>query len=325
MSKVNARQMIQELKNGLLILDDLIEIEREMRAKNVLFKKLNKDSRWPTAREIGTSKRISQYTRSNYSGYNVEINYERLGNEFEDFKKTVLEDVKTFKEECESYGEPIKNLTDAMNESLAHLGIDVSLDMASVYGTNPAMTFKIDQESSLLRYEESIKKHKVKREEMAIAQKEKDKREYSELKDKLALSGHLSTLNLAFGENVIDSFEKETERLTTGTLKEFFEEEKNKTMSECKYLALANTLLDARNDFSNVRYAKDAIRSFEVSTDVDKAIYENLITLADSDEDDGRMFRDAECGYSYLFDLAKTENEKNFDKYSALDSIITSF
>jgi hypothetical protein len=76
-----------------------------------------------------------------------------------------------------------------------------------------------------------------------------------------------------------------------------------------KYFMLARAMEDTRNDWNDgygrVQYA---ISAFEVETEEDKEIFESIHELAYESEDiDGRVFRDCEFNYSFLYGKVSEE------------------
>lgn len=72
-------------------------------------------------------------------------------------------------------------------------------------------------------------------------------------------------------------------------------------LSRDKYLALADVLYETRCDWSEgFKSARSAINSFDIETDEDGMIYDELSQIADQVED-GREFRDCIYSYDYLF------------------------
>lgn len=76
-----------------------------------------------------------------------------------------------------------------------------------------------------------------------------------------------------------------------------------------KYFMLARAMEDTRNDWNDgygrVQYA---ISAFEVDTEEDKEIFESIHELAYESEDiDGRVFRDCEFNYSFLYGKVSEE------------------
>ena len=82
-----------------------------------------------------------------------------------------------------------------------------------------------------------------------------------------------------------------------------------------KYFMLARAMEDTRNDWNDgygrVQYA---ISDFEVVTEEDKEIFESIHELAYEYEDiDGRVFRDCEYNYSFLYGKVKQEIMKDYE------------
>lgn len=85
--------------------------------------------------------------------------------------------------------------------------------------------------------------------------------------------------------------------------------------SKDKYFKLARAMEDTRNDWNDgygrVQYA---ISDFEVVTEEDKEIFEYIHELAYESEDiDGRVFRDCEYNYSFLYGKVSEEIMKDYD------------
>lgn len=82
-----------------------------------------------------------------------------------------------------------------------------------------------------------------------------------------------------------------------------------------KYFMLARAMEDTRNDW-NDGYGRVqwAISSFEVETEEDKEIFEEIHGLAYESEDiDGRVFRDCEFNYSFLYGKVREELMKDYE------------
>jgi vacuolar-type H+-ATPase subunit H len=85
--------------------------------------------------------------------------------------------------------------------------------------------------------------------------------------------------------------------------------------SKDKYFKLARAMEDTRNDWNDgygrVQYA---IRGFEVVTEEDKEIFESIHELAYESEDiDGRVFRDCEYNYSFLYGKVSEEIMSDYE------------
>jgi hypothetical protein len=85
--------------------------------------------------------------------------------------------------------------------------------------------------------------------------------------------------------------------------------------SKDKYFKLARAMEDTRNDWNDgygrVQYA---ISGFEVVTEEDKEIFESVNELAYESEDiDGRVFRDCEYNYSFLYGKVSEEIMKDYE------------
>jgi hypothetical protein len=83
---------------------------------------------------------------------------------------------------------------------------------------------------------------------------------------------------------------------------------KETILSKNKYLALAYALEMQRNDWSGGFYiARDAVRAFEVETEIDDKIYNELSEILE-DVEDGRAFRDCEYNYSVLYGMVEDQS-----------------
>lgn len=85
--------------------------------------------------------------------------------------------------------------------------------------------------------------------------------------------------------------------------------------SKDKYFKLARAMEDTRNDWNDgygrVQYA---ISDFDVVTEEDKEIFESIHELAYESEDiDGRVFRDCEYNYGFLYGKVSEEIMKDYE------------
>jgi hypothetical protein len=85
--------------------------------------------------------------------------------------------------------------------------------------------------------------------------------------------------------------------------------------SKDKYFKLARAMEDTRNDWNDgygrVQYA---ISGFEVVTEEDKEIFEEIYNLSHEYEDiDGRVFRDCEYNYSFLYGKVSEEIMRDYE------------
>lgn len=86
-----------------------------------------------------------------------------------------------------------------------------------------------------------------------------------------------------------------------------------------KYFMLARAMEDTRNDWNDgygrVQYA---ISAFEAETEEDKEIFESIHELAYESEDiDGRVFRDTEFNYSFLYGKVSEEILNDYETLKA--------
>jgi hypothetical protein len=80
-----------------------------------------------------------------------------------------------------------------------------------------------------------------------------------------------------------------------------------------KYLKLAYSMEATRNDWSDGFYkVENAISNFNVETDEDSWIYEDIQKLVYGEERDGRIFRDCKYNYSVLYEKVESDLLKDF-------------
>lgn len=84
-----------------------------------------------------------------------------------------------------------------------------------------------------------------------------------------------------------------------------------------KYLDLAAAMESVRHDWNDgcgwVRYA---LESFEVETETDRAIVENLWPYVNDWDNDGRVFRDCAWNYDRIYGLAPAELVRDFREFA---------
>lgn len=78
----------------------------------------------------------------------------------------------------------------------------------------------------------------------------------------------------------------------------------NSVLDRCKYLRLAHSMWLTRGDWGSGYYrVQHNIKGFGIANDVDQKIYEEIYNLAYNSEDiDGRVFRDCEYCYDNLYE-----------------------
>lgn len=86
-------------------------------------------------------------------------------------------------------------------------------------------------------------------------------------------------------------------------------------LAKDKYLMLADAMLATRIDWSNDFYrVEDAYNRFSVVTEEDEEIDECIKNILSGDEDDGRVFRDCEYNYDYLFGKVDSQLMEDYNK-----------
>lgn len=79
-------------------------------------------------------------------------------------------------------------------------------------------------------------------------------------------------------------------------------------LDKCKYLKLAHYLSKNRNDWSDgPYYASIGLDSFSIDNDEDRKIYDSVNYNIKDWDGDGRVFRDSEYSYDYIFSLVDKE------------------
>lgn len=103
-------------------------------------------------------------------------------------------------------------------------------------------------------------------------------------------------------ENVLELARFQVKYETTGDWNDIL----NIILSKNKYLHLGHFLLKNRGDWSDgTDYAETGLRAFKVDNMVDQAIYNEILGLIDNWDGDGRVFRDCQSNYDYLFAIVK--------------------
>lgn len=84
-----------------------------------------------------------------------------------------------------------------------------------------------------------------------------------------------------------------------------------------KYFNLAYAMEATRNDWNDGFYkVENALASFVVEKDLDKEIEKELQELLNSEEQDGRIFRDCQYNYGYLYTLTNPAIVQDYQKLS---------
>lgn len=85
-------------------------------------------------------------------------------------------------------------------------------------------------------------------------------------------------------------------------------------LSKDKYLRLAHAMCVTRGDWSDGFYrVEDALDSFDVETERDRAVFNTVQEILDGDESDGRVFRDCEYNYDVLYDMVDEALLKDYN------------
>jgi hypothetical protein len=94
-----------------------------------------------------------------------------------------------------------------------------------------------------------------------------------------------------------------------------------------KYLYLAHYLCMNRGDWNDgYSYAKVGLRNFEVETDQDQEIYDEINNIITTCEDvDGRYFRDCNWNYNVLFEIVNKENSDLYSDYQKAKEHVEEF
>lgn len=81
-----------------------------------------------------------------------------------------------------------------------------------------------------------------------------------------------------------------------------------------KYFMLARAMSDVRNDWNDgFGHVEWALSKFEVETEEDKEIEADIQSCLDSEEDDGRIFRDTTYNYSVLYAKVDEDLMKDYE------------
>lgn len=86
-----------------------------------------------------------------------------------------------------------------------------------------------------------------------------------------------------------------------------------------KYLRLAYYLEKNRGDWNDgYSYAETGLRGFTCENDIDGQIVDEITSLIEDWDGDGRCFRDCQWNYSALYEIAKTERPELYADFKAL-------
>lgn len=83
-------------------------------------------------------------------------------------------------------------------------------------------------------------------------------------------------------------------------------------LDKCKYLRLADTMYDIRGSFD--RFDRHLLDGFEVVSDTDKEIDEDISECIENWDGDGRIFRDTAWNYDRIFELVNEDLYKDYVK-----------
>jgi len=82
---------------------------------------------------------------------------------------------------------------------------------------------------------------------------------------------------------------------------------------KCKYLNLAVAMEETRGDWNDGFYrVENALDNFDVKSEEDKAIEENVSSFLDGETEDGRCFRDCTYNYSVLYGMVDEDIMKDY-------------
>jgi hypothetical protein len=96
-------------------------------------------------------------------------------------------------------------------------------------------------------------------------------------------------------------------------------------LSKNKYLCLAHYLELNREDWNDgYDYAQMGIDNFTIDSDLDQKIYNNITSYFD-DFSDGRVFRDCEYNYSFLYGIVKEQNQELYNDYKTAFELLNFF
>lgn len=95
--------------------------------------------------------------------------------------------------------------------------------------------------------------------------------------------------------------------------------EKNAVMTNLinrdKYLCLGHFMILNRGDWSSGSdYANEGLKNFNISSDEDSEIYDEISGLANNWEGDGRVFRDCKYNYDYILSLCDEDIYSDYQK-----------
>lgn len=93
----------------------------------------------------------------------------------------------------------------------------------------------------------------------------------------------------------------------------------DKILDRDKYLMLGHYLHLNRLDWSDGHdYASTGLDNFTIETDDDQTIYNHIEQLIENWDEDGRVFRDSQYGYDYLYSLVDAELRTDYDNVWAM-------
>lgn len=91
--------------------------------------------------------------------------------------------------------------------------------------------------------------------------------------------------------------------------KDMIDKDLSTVLEKNKYLHLAYYLEMNRSDWSEgPNYAEIGMNSFKVESELDQKIYDEISGFIKNWEGDGRVFRDCEYGYGFLYNMVKDED-----------------
>ncbi len=95
-------------------------------------------------------------------------------------------------------------------------------------------------------------------------------------------------------------------------------------LSKDKYLSLAHAMAAVRYDWNDGPGAvSNALDRFEVVSDEDRAVFEEIHGFVEDWDGDGRVFRDCKYNYSYLRVKVPDELLSDYDEYMSLTELVS--
>lgn len=91
-------------------------------------------------------------------------------------------------------------------------------------------------------------------------------------------------------------------------------------ISRCKYLELADAMYNTRNDWSTgFGLVESVLPCFKIENPEDRSIVEELSSILEGDETDGRIFRDCVYNYSVLYGMVDPQLLADYNEAKSLE------